>query len=340
MTRGTLVVLTVLLAGILFLMPGTTISREMVDPGGTDTRVTSEPPDANDILNQTNPEDLQGTITPEQKAPEEPKKKKLKKLKKVIQGTVEVDSTLRIRDGPWGNIIGGFKNGAKVEIVGEEGDFYKIRYKGGFAFIHKNYVSTSDQRASQEPAYPPSSKEDPPKTPATPKTPKEELPPSSGATGDTVGQKYGDGTAKGAVNWALDQMDGGTQNGYNDNNGMRTKDSPAAWNNWCLAFVSRAWGTKVPDLRAGSAILAYNQCKASGRIVNDRDPPAGAPLFQDATTSNSWGHIFIATGEKTSSGDPIIITTGWPGYNGIHRITLSEMESKYHAKYLGWARVP
>ncbi len=264
-----------------------------------------------------------------------------------VEGTVEVNPSLRVRAGVWGKVIGGLRDGAKITVVGQEGEFYKIAWEGGIAYVHRNYVSVPGRKATQEPvtppppgstATPPSGGQEPPA--ATPPASNEPVPPGPKPTGDTVGAAMGDGTAAGAVNWALDQLPGGTQKGYNRNVGKTTRDSGATWNNWCLAFVSTAWGRKVPELQAYSAILAYRNCQAAGKIVNDRDPPAGAPLFQDTTSSNEWGHIFIATGRKTPSGDPIIITTGWTHYDGIHEITLSQMEAKYPGKYLGWARVP
>lgn len=59
----------------------------------------------------------------------------------VESGTVSVDTRLNIRDGVWGNIIGKLGNGDKVEIVGQEGDWYKIRHDGGIAYVHSRYVN-------------------------------------------------------------------------------------------------------------------------------------------------------------------------------------------------------
>ncbi|HNW33302.1 MAG TPA: SH3 domain-containing protein [Candidatus Ozemobacteraceae bacterium] len=71
------------------------------------------------------------------------------------EGTVEVNSSLNIRSGPWGKVIGGFTNGEKVRIIGKDGPWYKIAYAGGTAYVHQNYVSTASQPAGQVPVvYP------------------------------------------------------------------------------------------------------------------------------------------------------------------------------------------
>lgn len=55
-------------------------------------------------------------------------------------GVVDVGSSLNIRTSPWGDIIGSFHNGDKVEIIGQSGDWYKIKYNGKTAYIHSAYV--------------------------------------------------------------------------------------------------------------------------------------------------------------------------------------------------------
>jgi hypothetical protein len=239
-----------------------------------------------------------------------------------IPGTVRVGgSVLRVRTSPWGEIVDHLADGAEIKIIGEKDDWYLISHNGQQAYVHKNYVDTPEQEASmQEPVTDaPASESDPSDTFVT-----------------DPSLLSGNGTSKAALSWAINQIPGGDQNGYNSNNGLTSKD-PACWNNWCLAFCATAYGRKVPELTAGSAIDSYYKFKQGGKIQHSSPPPAGAVLFQDKTSSNPWGHIFIATGETDSSGDPIIVTTGWPGYDGIHKITLSQMRQKYSAEYLGWA---
>ena len=57
-----------------------------------------------------------------------------------ITGTVDVGSSLNIRTGPWGDVIGSFSPGDKCVIVGQVGDWYKIEYKGRIAYVHSTYV--------------------------------------------------------------------------------------------------------------------------------------------------------------------------------------------------------
>jgi hypothetical protein len=58
-------------------------------------------------------------------------------------GYVRVSTSLNIRTGPWGKIIGWFHNNDKVNIIGRQGDWYKISHNGKTAFIHSRYVSAS-----------------------------------------------------------------------------------------------------------------------------------------------------------------------------------------------------
>ncbi|NLI78939.1 MAG: SH3 domain-containing protein [Candidatus Riflebacteria bacterium] len=62
-------------------------------------------------------------------------------------GTVVVDPYLNVRDGPWGNIIGALHDGNQVQIVDREGDWYKIRWNGGYAWVHSDYVRTGSTSA-------------------------------------------------------------------------------------------------------------------------------------------------------------------------------------------------
>lgn len=154
-----------------------------------------------------------------------------------------------------------------------------------------------------------------------------------------VGQPMGDGTIEGAVTWARDQLKGGQRKGLNVNNGMTSIDE-TAWNSWCLAFVNTAFGRKIPNLQAGSAVESLYKFRADGKVKINKNPPAGAIMFTDKTPGNPYGHIFIATGKYSSSGDPLVVTTGWPGYNGVNEIPLSEMLRLIGPGYYrGWTTI-
>jgi peptidoglycan hydrolase-like protein with peptidoglycan-binding domain len=133
--------------------------------------------------------------------------------------------------------------------------------------------------------------------------------------------------------------------------GLTVADSVAAWNNWCLAFVSRAFGQSVPLITTGgSAIGAFNQLDAAGQIVPPpaagqpfpQDIPPGSPMFFAASAANGQaGHVAIFTGRYTADGVPIVRTTGWgaPGDEfyrpGIFEVPLTQLASGSGA-YLGY----
>ncbi|MBF0543927.1 MAG: SH3 domain-containing protein [Candidatus Riflebacteria bacterium] len=58
-------------------------------------------------------------------------------------GTVHVNTSLNIRTGPWGKIIGKFHNGDQVQIIAKEGVWYKINWNGQTAYCHSNYVTVN-----------------------------------------------------------------------------------------------------------------------------------------------------------------------------------------------------
>ncbi|MBF0406781.1 MAG: peptidoglycan DD-metalloendopeptidase family protein [Candidatus Riflebacteria bacterium] len=75
----------------------------------------------------------------------------------IIQGMVEVNTYLNVRKTAWGEISGKLENGAKVEIVATEGEWYKIKFNDGFAYVHKNYVTTPNTPATRSPVRNPNS---------------------------------------------------------------------------------------------------------------------------------------------------------------------------------------
>ena len=270
-----------------------------------------------------------------------------------IAGVIDCNTTLRVRAWPWGRIIGGLQKGDKVEVLGVSGDFYKIRFEGGVGYVHRNYVSLPDKPARQYGCeYPPGTSEggngylprpgEKPQKPEKPEKPKPGADQQPVPEGKTANDKMGDGTAAGAVTWALNQMAGGKQKGVNSNNGKRSSDI-TAWNHYCLAFVATAWGRKISSLAADSAWHAYQRCKSNGRAFHTSGTPKpGAAMFFGPTSGNPYGHAIIATGEVDSKGDPwILSTSGWGGHKGIIKVKLSEMKRMMgSAKFLGWTNLP
>lgn len=58
-------------------------------------------------------------------------------------GYVNVNESLNVRTGPWGTKIGKLGRGAGIDIVGKQGEWYKIKYNGKTAFVHSAYISKS-----------------------------------------------------------------------------------------------------------------------------------------------------------------------------------------------------
>ncbi|PKL46068.1 MAG: hypothetical protein CVV42_17835 [Candidatus Riflebacteria bacterium HGW-Riflebacteria-2] len=58
-----------------------------------------------------------------------------------LAGTIDVDTYLNVRDGPWGKIISGLNHNAPIQIVAKEGDWFKIVNGDGFAYVHAYYVN-------------------------------------------------------------------------------------------------------------------------------------------------------------------------------------------------------
>ncbi|MDT7983889.1 SH3 domain-containing protein [Clostridium perfringens] len=94
----------------------------------------------------------QGTQTPEKPSiPENTKK----------TGIVNVSSSLNVREGAStsSKVIGSLSGNTKVTIVGEEGAFYKIEYKGSHGYVAKEYVkdvteSSNSNQGTQTPEKP------------------------------------------------------------------------------------------------------------------------------------------------------------------------------------------
>ncbi|PVE14551.1 cell surface protein, partial [Clostridium perfringens] len=94
----------------------------------------------------------QGTQTPEKPSTPETIKK---------TGIVNVSSSLNVRSGAStsSKVIGSLSGNTKVTIVGEEGAFYKIEYKGSHGYVAKEYVkdvteSSNSNQGTQTPEKP------------------------------------------------------------------------------------------------------------------------------------------------------------------------------------------
>ncbi len=58
---------------------------------------------------------------------------------------------LNVRRTPSGDVLDQLQSGSQVYILGQVGDWYKIKYNGNEAYVHKNYIDSSDGSKSSEP---------------------------------------------------------------------------------------------------------------------------------------------------------------------------------------------
>ena len=89
----------------------------------------------------------QGTQTPEKPSTPETTKK---------TGIVNVSSSLNVRSeaSTSSKVIGSLSGNSKITIVGEEGAFYKIEYKGSHGYVAKEYIKDIKDEIVTEPEKP------------------------------------------------------------------------------------------------------------------------------------------------------------------------------------------
>ena len=73
-----------------------------------------------------------------------------------ITGTIVSNKkNLRLRQWPWGPVIGKYSEGTKITVLGISGEFYEVMVDGVKGYMHRNYVSIPGAEASlEEPYYP------------------------------------------------------------------------------------------------------------------------------------------------------------------------------------------
>jgi flagellum-specific peptidoglycan hydrolase FlgJ len=90
----------------------------------------------------------------DEKKDEEKKDEEKKDNKFPVDGTVQGNS-LRLREWPWGPVIGKYNTGDQLTVTGESGEFYEVSINGVKGYMHKNYVTIPDSEASRiAPYYP------------------------------------------------------------------------------------------------------------------------------------------------------------------------------------------
>lgn len=231
--------------------------------------------------------------------------------REATQGTVDVNSgyTLNVRTGPWGKIVGKLKDGAKVDIVGKQGDWYKIEFGGKTAFVHSDYIKKGKKKA-------------PASSGGSSSSGGGQASGNNGSSGGSAGSnaKYAEGApgSKQAMKWAT----GGAKTYRNPNNG---KTGATAWTGYCLAHVNRCWsvgaGKPVADLQKCCAKQSYYAFKNHGKIksVPKKGPiPAGAPVFWSGLSK--WGHVTISTGRVDKNGVPTVIDN----HGGLYEVPITK----------------
>jgi hypothetical protein len=114
----------------------------------------------------------------------------------------------------------------------------------------------------------------------------------------------------------------------NPNNGRTAKDG-SQWDMWCLGFVNNMAERKDSALLAPSAKESLQKIKEQGRLRKDwENMPPGSYVYW---SGGQYGHIAIYTGERNEKGEPIILTTGWDGFNGLRKVPLSELQRRLGA---------
>ncbi len=128
---------------------------DMVDPTEEEnlTIASSSSSDKNDE-STTSEETLKDEEKKEEKEEKKDDEKKEEDDKYPVDGTVQGDA-LRLREWPWGPVMGKYYTGDSIKVLGEDGEFYKVDVNGTVGYMHKNYVSIPGANASRvAPYYP------------------------------------------------------------------------------------------------------------------------------------------------------------------------------------------
>ena len=68
-----------------------------------------------------------------------------------VKGRVLVSTSLNVRSGPWGDVVGSLGPNAEVTIVGVSGDWYKIEFNGKTAYVHASWIQREGEGAKPFP---------------------------------------------------------------------------------------------------------------------------------------------------------------------------------------------
>ncbi len=217
-------------------------------------------------------------------------------------GVVMTD-VLNVRNGPWGTIIGTVKQGAKLDITGKDGVWYKINYNGGTGFVHSGYIATSDVPATASDAFV--------------NTPGTYLNVRSGAWGQIIGQlNHGSSV----------EILGKSGDWYQ----IKYKGKEA--------YVHANYITKTKPAGATPSTPAAGSTPASGGSGFGGRPVAGGPVTSEFGPRNLYGNYHYGIDIGVPTGTPLkslgagrVVSTGWD-YGGGRTIVI-KYDNGYTSTY-------
>jgi hypothetical protein len=99
----------------------------------------------------------------------------------------------------------------------------------------------------------------------------------------------------------------------------------------CARLAANIWGRQTAGY--ASASDQWDAMVVSGNAHEDRRPPVGALLFW--ATIGRFGHVAVYVGGGLIVSNDI--EDRRPGEGGVYLLDVSEIESRWGARYLGWA---
>ncbi len=263
------------------------------------------------------------------------------KLKEGTVGYVNVNTRLNVRTGPWGKIIGKLYDGDKLRIVAREGDWLKIHYNGGYAYVHSNYVEIGEERVNKP--------DNDTSTPAT-GVPDGTLDPA----------RFGYDSKKFNTVFDIVEKFCSSNKAYVFGAG-HTKNSGYAEKTDCSGFVGQfiqkmAAASGIPPVFPANSWYPSSQIyktKYTNKITssfpppNPRDSIRPGDVFVMNPGSSGIGHVGLFMG-YTSSGQPIIAHStptrvqsgtriaGKVGYSGVR---IEVLPSRYKSRWAGVYRI-
>lgn len=257
-------------------------------------------------------------------------------------GYVNVNTRLNVRTAPWGKIIGKLYDGAKLKIIGREGDWLKIHYNGGVAYVHSHYVQIGNERVSNP-------------VNGDTNTPVGDVPP-----GSLDPARYGYDSKRFKSVFDIVEKFCASNKAYVFGAG-HTKKTGYAEKTDCSGFVGQ-FIQKMAELSGIPPVFPKNSWYPSSQIYknqytnkvtstfpppNPRDSIKPGDIFVMNPGSSGVGHVGLFMG-YTPSGQPIIAhstpsrvksSTRVAGKVGFSGVRIEALPSRYRSRWAGVYRV-